>query len=596
MSRDETSVEKIKQDGERKGHVVDCLAEKDSNDTECGSKLHDKEMQSNIQKQEDGQEEGFSRYCNSFLDFGDLARASNYQSQSLFSKQVGQIKPKSNESLGESLPHQKDHDLKRRRQEDVHLQPTKVKIVENTPIPTMTTSNPLEIYKLKPVEGLPNQNSACPSLKTPITVAVAPTLNHLTSTQPVPTSRLQNATTLTNYLVPKPFQTFGKPSLTPKSTAIIEPATKSAISQPTSLQVYNSQTGNSKNPHSINPSDLQSISRVLLSQVPIPPSQLGESPSSNKMKAVAKSASRTPREDQSLASSSKSTCMSLPMVPMVPLASTLPPSTPNKNGMPSDQENESDTNRVIYSSKILLSPLQTSNEGTKKPHILDGEVVKAKKDLKFCTTDESSSDDEDDFLDKELKAVTSTGTQSENASKTNFEDIKNQESRTKFVLEKEVDTKWLHCQVEGCHFWTKKQIRMVRHNQCHSYDENNKPIYYCPDCSVRINTLTKLLRHDRKLHTGFKDYECKICEAEVTDIGIHMRVKIKLFGLKSISLDLEKDFFSLKGFMSFFRFTSLKSSFPAVPADFSFAIGIPLSDICFSTQVQCCQFTPCWPT
>ena len=37
-------------------------------------------------------------------------------------------------------------------------------------------------------------------------------------------------------------------------------------------------------------------------------------------------------------------------------------------------------------------------------------------------------------------------------------------------------------------------------------------------------SLPKLLRHDRKLHTGFKDYECKICEAEVTDIAVHMRV------------------------------------------------------------------------
>ena len=33
-----------------------------------------------------------------------------------------------------------------------------------------------------------------------------------------------------------------------------------------------------------------------------------------------------------------------------------------------------------------------------------------------------------------------------------------------------------------------------------------------------------MLKHDRKVHTGVKDYECRVCEAEVTDIQIHMRV------------------------------------------------------------------------
>jgi hypothetical protein len=49
-------------------------------------------------------------------------------------------------------------------------------------------------------------------------------------------------------------------------------------------------------------------------------------------------------------------------------------------------------------------------------------------------------------------------------------------------------------------------------------------VYQCPDCKLKISSLPKLLRHDRKFHTGFKDYECKICEAEVTDISVHMRV------------------------------------------------------------------------
>ena len=49
--------------------------------------------------------------------------------------------------------------------------------------------------------------------------------------------------------------------------------------------------------------------------------------------------------------------------------------------------------------------------------------------------------------------------------------------------------------------------------------------YQCPECQLKICSLSKLLRHDRKFHTGFKDYECKICEAEVTDIAVHMRVR-----------------------------------------------------------------------
>ena len=48
--------------------------------------------------------------------------------------------------------------------------------------------------------------------------------------------------------------------------------------------------------------------------------------------------------------------------------------------------------------------------------------------------------------------------------------------------------------------------------------------YACPDCPKIFASLAKMLKHDRKAHTGVKDYECKICEAEVTDIHVHMRV------------------------------------------------------------------------
>ena len=85
------------------------------------------------------------------------------------------------------------------------------------------------------------------------------------------------------------------------------------------------------------------------------------------------------------------------------------------------------------------------------------------------------------------------------------------------------DDQWLYCEVRGCSFWTRKPERMDRHRQCHRVDAK---YYKCPDCSLRFYSLAKMLKHDRKVHTGVKDYECRVCEAEVTDIQIHMRVRI----------------------------------------------------------------------
>jgi len=103
-------------------------------------------------------------------------------------------------------------------------------------------------------------------------------------------------------------------------------------------------------------------------------------------------------------------------------------------------------------------------------------------------------------------------------------ETKNDKIGSHFFVEKETEGKWMYCKVVGCNFWTRKPLRMTRHSNSHAVNEENKLCYECPDCHVRISTLPKLLRHDRKFHTGFKDYECKICEAEVTDIIVHMRV------------------------------------------------------------------------
>ena len=62
---------------------------------------------------------------------------------------------------------------------------------------------------------------------------------------------------------------------------------------------------------------------------------------------------------------------------------------------------------------------------------------------------------------------------------------------------------------------------MERHAKCHVKGGKH---YKCPDCSLKFYSLAKMLKHDRKCHTGVKDYECRICDAEVTDIQVHMRV------------------------------------------------------------------------
>ena len=105
--------------------------------------------------------------------------------------------------------------------------------------------------------------------------------------------------------------------------------------------------------------------------------------------------------------------------------------------------------------------------------------------------------------------------------------LESKQQQMKVTIEKETDGKWMYCKVKGCHFWTRKQIRMDRHEKSHVPGDDK--FYQCPECQLKICSLSKLLRHDRKFHTGFKDYECKICEAEVTDIAVHMRVSNAFF-------------------------------------------------------------------
>jgi hypothetical protein len=63
---------------------------------------------------------------------------------------------------------------------------------------------------------------------------------------------------------------------------------------------------------------------------------------------------------------------------------------------------------------------------------------------------------------------------------------------------------------------------MERHSLFHT---PNSRYYLCPDChGHRFFSLAEVLKHDRKFHTGVKDYECRVCEAEVADNVSHMKV------------------------------------------------------------------------
>ncbi len=84
------------------------------------------------------------------------------------------------------------------------------------------------------------------------------------------------------------------------------------------------------------------------------------------------------------------------------------------------------------------------------------------------------------------------------------------------------DDRWLYCPHPGCTFWTRKPERMQRHALFHQESTRH---YVCPDChGQKFYSLAKVLKHDRKFHTGVKDYECRLCDAEVTDIVVHMKV------------------------------------------------------------------------
>ena len=134
----------------------------------------------------------------------------------------------------------------------------------------------------------------------------------------------------------------------------------------------------------------------------------------------------------------------------------------------------------------------------------------------------SSSNNYKSFKDESPQAAADVNSSDNDIIKSDVTNSSASALMTNFSL-KTPDDQWMYCDVRGCSFWTRKPERMERHRKCHRPDTK---YYKCPDCSLRFYSLAKMLKHDRKVHTGVKDYECRVCEAEVTDIQIHMRVSI----------------------------------------------------------------------
>ena len=109
------------------------------------------------------------------------------------------------------------------------------------------------------------------------------------------------------------------------------------------------------------------------------------------------------------------------------------------------------------------------------------------------------------------------------SSESEVEPLASKQTKTVIHVQRE-EIEWLDCKVLGCPFWTNKKERMERHLTCHPHKFNKNLRCPEPDCGVKFYSLAKMLKHDRKKHTGVKDYECRICGAEVTEIQVHMKV------------------------------------------------------------------------
>ena len=81
---------------------------------------------------------------------------------------------------------------------------------------------------------------------------------------------------------------------------------------------------------------------------------------------------------------------------------------------------------------------------------------------------------------------------------------------------------WVKCTFSSCSFLTMKPSRLSRHLLFHVSPGDR--FYQCPDCKFRFYSLHKALKHDRRIHTGVKEWECQVCLAEVTDLQVHMKV------------------------------------------------------------------------
>ena len=210
------------------------------------------------------------------------------------------------------------------------------------------------------------------------------------------------------------------------------------------------------------------------------------------------------------------------------------------------EEDEIGAERII--------PTPSSHSSTLKSNCL--EVVVGKKNNLQQTLNKDDQEVEQFKLERKRKRIQSLSSEASNLDGSSESDddeddededlgrhpFLNLSPKASFSLSM-VDDRWMYCQERGCSFWTRKPDRMDRHSKCHLPDQKH---YQCPDCPLRFYSLAKMLKHDRKVHTGVKDYECRVCDAEVTDIQIHMRVSHRKTKMSTI-------LFAIAPFVTFFN-------------------------------------------
>ena len=97
----------------------------------------------------------------------------------------------------------------------------------------------------------------------------------------------------------------------------------------------------------------------------------------------------------------------------------------------------------------------------------------------------------------------------------------------KDLLSTAEERKWYSCKIcervsGNLSYHTQYPERLQRHEAYHvSHYEKG---FRCPDCNIKLTSLNKVRHHEKIMHGGGKEFECRVCGAEVTELQVHLRV------------------------------------------------------------------------